>query len=187
VFPEAAEAMVPFLTEFGNPSSGHDYGRRTAAAVAAARASVAALVGAAPEEVHFCGCGTEADAWAIEGAVFAARRRGAARPHVVTSAIEHPAVLATLAALEERGLCSSTAVPVSSEGVVDAAAVRAAVRPGETVLVTVMHSNNEAGRWGLTGFPPCFYYQLLAPWPACWCHDRAGPRRQHCTVPRAWD
>ncbi|GBF95040.1 cysteine desulfurase [Raphidocelis subcapitata] len=139
VFPEAAEAMRPFLLEgFGNPSSGHAYGRRTAAAVAAARASVAALVGAAgPDEVHFCGCGTEADAWAIEGAVFAARRRGAARPHVVTSAIEHPAVLATLAALEERGLACYTAVPVSAEGLVDPRTVAAAVRPGETVLVTV--------------------------------------------------
>jgi hypothetical protein len=99
--------------QFGNPSSGHAYGRRAAAAVAAARASVAALIGCSPDEVYFTSCGTESDAWAIWGAVAAARRRGGALPgggggppHVVTSAVEHPAVLECLRALADQGLCT---------------------------------------------------------------------------------
>jgi selenocysteine lyase/cysteine desulfurase len=125
IFPEVTEAMQPFTFEaFGNPSSRHVYGARTAAAVAAARAAVAALVNAAaPSEIVFTGCGTESDNMAIWGAVAAARKRagkpqragasggsngGAAPPlpHVVTSAVEHPAVLACLEALQEQGLCT---------------------------------------------------------------------------------
>ncbi|KAI8469320.1 MAG: pyridoxal phosphate-dependent transferase [Monoraphidium minutum] len=149
ILPEARDAMLPFTFEqFGNPSSAHAYGRRAAAAVAAARASVAKLVGAAdPSEIYFTSCGTEADAWAIWGAVMARRKELAGKgalPHVVTTAVEHPAVTACLQSLADQGLCTFTAVGVDAEGLVSAEAVAAAVTP-ETVLVTVMHANNEVG------------------------------------------
>ncbi|KAL4448398.1 hypothetical protein ABPG75_005617 [Micractinium tetrahymenae] len=146
VFPEVAEAMRPYLTAFGNPSSAHAYGRPCNEAVDLARRQVAAMVGAEPGEVHFTSCGTEADAWAIWGAVMAARKRhgNGVLPHVVSSCIEHPAVVETLASLAAQGLLTHTAVPVNEEGLVSPADVAAAIRP-ETVLVTVMHSNNEVG------------------------------------------
>lgn len=157
IFPEVRDAMLPFTFELsGNPSSGHAHGRKTAAAVREAREAVAALVNAASaDEIRFVGCGTEADNWAIVGAVMAARRRwrvgggngdgGDTLPHVVTTSIEHPAVLECLEALRRDGLCEFTAVGVDGAGVVSAADVAAAIRPGRTVLVTVMHSNNEVG------------------------------------------
>jgi cysteine desulfurase len=154
IFPEVTAAMRPFTAElFGNPSSSHAHGRRAAAAVAEARRLVAELVGAAPDEMYFCACGTEADNWAIWGAVMAARARmrharahaeSVPPPHVVTCAIEHPAVLVCLEALSQQGLCSYTAVRVDGEGLVAVGDVEAAMRP-ETALVTIMHSNNEVG------------------------------------------
>lgn len=146
VFPEAAQAMLPFLTAFGNPSSAHAYGRPCRQAVDLARRQVAAMVGAEPDEIFFTSCGTEADAWAIWGAVMSARRqRGPGfTPHVVTSCIEHPAVLETLAAYASQGLLTYTAVKVDGEALVSAADVAAALT-ADTVLVTVMHSNNEVG------------------------------------------
>lgn len=119
LWPEVAAAMAPFLTEnrFGNPSSPHPYGRATKAAVESARAAVAALIGAAPSEIFFCSCGTEADNWAVWGAVAAYRRaHPGATPHVVTSAIEHPAVIEHLASLADLGLATFTAVGVDAEG-----------------------------------------------------------------------
>ncbi|KXZ56275.1 hypothetical protein GPECTOR_1g240 [Gonium pectorale] len=160
IFPEVAREMAPFLYEhFGNPSSGHTYGRACKAAVDTARRRVASLISAQdPAEVHFTACGTESDNWAIYGAVMAARQRqrqagGAsssssyspsAPPHVVTSAVEHPAVLVHLEHLQQQGLLTYTAVPVDGEGLVSPSDVAAAVTPA-TVLVTIMHSNNEVG------------------------------------------
>ncbi|KAG2493247.1 hypothetical protein HYH03_008385 [Edaphochlamys debaryana] len=156
ILPEVANEMAPFLFEhFGNPSSGHTYGRTCKAAVDLARRRVATLVNAAdPSEIHFTSCGTESDNWAIYGSTVAGRRRAAAVgglaaaaaavPHVVTSVVEHPAVLVHLNHLRDLGLLTYTAVPVDREGLVDPADVAAAVRPS-TALVTIMHSNNEVG------------------------------------------
>ncbi|MEW5300733.1 MAG: hypothetical protein WDW36_003643 [Sanguina aurantia] len=148
-FPEVAEAMAPFLgMHFGNPSSGHTYGRVCKAALDTARAQVAQLINASPSEIYFCSCGTEADNWAIYGAVTAKRRSmleaNGGLPHVVTSAIEHIAVLAYLQHLSDQKLCTFTAVPVSPSGMVCPQDVAAALTPN-TVLVSIMHSNNEVG------------------------------------------
>ncbi|GIL75868.1 hypothetical protein Vretimale_5575 [Volvox reticuliferus] len=156
IFPEVAAEMAPFLFEhFGNPSSGHTYGRVCKAALDTARGRVAQLLGASdPLEVHFTSCGTESDNWAIYGAVMAARMAQlrlqpqlqpvGPPPHVVTSAVEHPAVLVHLKHLQDQGLLTYTAVPVDGEGLVDPDQAAAAVQPN-TALVTIMHSNNEVG------------------------------------------
>lgn len=146
IFPEVAEEMTPFLHEhFGNPSSGHAFGRPCVAAVATARSRVAALLGCSEHEVVFTSCGSESDNHAIVGVVAAAKERLQGRvPHVVTTNIEHPAVIECLVALAAEGRLTYTEVPVDTEGLVTAEAVAAAMT-GETVLVTVMHSNNEIG------------------------------------------
>lgn len=141
--PEVFEAMKPYLTEeFGNASSIHGWGQQAKAAVEEARESVAQLLGAQPGEIVFTSGGTESDNTAILGAVEAARTHGGAK-HVVTTAIEHHAVLYTMRALEQRGI-PVTYVPVGSAGVVDPEAVERALTP-DTVLVSVMHANNELG------------------------------------------
>ncbi|GAB4817205.1 hypothetical protein N2152v2_004251 [Parachlorella kessleri] len=139
--------MEPYLhRNFGNPSSSHFFGTPCKAAVELARQRVADLVAASPQEIYFTSCGTESDNWAIWGAVMAARQRqpGGPPPHVVTSFIEHPAVLEALQAWQQLGLLKYTAVPVDGQGLVDPADVAAAVTP-HTALVTIMHSNNEVG------------------------------------------
>lgn len=139
--PEALEAMLPFLRgEYGNASSIHRPGQRARAAVERARAQVAGLIGSKPNEVIFTGGGTESDNLAVQGAVRASRR---ARPHIITSAIEHHAVLHTCQALETEG-DAVTYLPVGSEGLVDPGDVRRALT-AETVLITIMHANNEIG------------------------------------------
>ncbi len=138
---EVLAAMLPFFAEeFGNASSIHSFGQRTRAAIERARESVAALLGARPAGIVFTSGGTESDNQAIFGVVAAAA--GEAK-HVITTRIEHSAVLNTCQALEERGV-AVTYLPVSPEGLVDPEAVRHALRP-ETVLITVMHANNELG------------------------------------------
>jgi cysteine desulfurase len=145
VDPRVIEAMLPYLTtHFGNPSSAHEYGRAPHAAVGAARARVAALVNARAEEVVFMGSGSEADATAIRGIVTAARRAGNSRPHVITQATEHPAVLSACAYAEHHHGAEVTVLGVDRDGLVDPADLAAALRP-ETVLVSVMHANNETG------------------------------------------
>jgi cysteine desulfurase len=139
--PEVVEAMMPFLrTEFGNPSSSHVYGSEPRKAVARARDQVAALIGASAEEVVFTSGGTESNNYAILGA---ARVRSGRGRHIVTSNIEHPAVLVTCAALEQDGF-EITRVPVDRHGVVDLHRLRGAIRD-DTILVTVMTANNEIG------------------------------------------
>ena len=141
VDPAVAEAMLPFLREhFGNPSSSHPYGTVARAAVEKARRQVANLVGARPEEVVFTSGGSEANNAAILGVARLLRARGR---HVVTSAVEHPAVLEPCAVLAAEGF-RVTRVPVDGEGRVDPADVAAALTP-ETILVSVMHANNEVG------------------------------------------
>ena len=139
--PEVIAAMRPFLeTEFGNPSSSHWYGIRPKQAVAAARRQVADLLGCLAEEVLFTSGGTEANNQAI---ISIAGSRYARGNHIITSAIEHPAILETCSFMEAHGF-QITRLPVDGEGLLDPAAVAAAIRP-ETILISIMHANNEVG------------------------------------------
>jgi cysteine desulfurase len=139
--PEVLAAMLPYLTEeFGNASSIHAYGQNAREAVERARSSVAALVGARPADIMFTSGGTESNNHAILGAVAAAP--GNAK-HVITSAIEHVAVLDSCRALAKGGI-DLTILPVDREGLVNPKDVRNAIRP-ETVLITIMLANNEIG------------------------------------------
>ncbi|NVJ22931.1 MULTISPECIES: cysteine desulfurase family protein [Myxococcus] len=143
VDPEVVDAMLPYLREhFGNPSSGHPYGRRAHQALEAARAQVAALIGAKPSEILFTSGGTEANNLAIRGTAEAR----AERRHLLTSTIEHPATKLPCDALEWRGW-RVTWLPVDTEGRVRVEdAERALDAEGdETALVSLMHSNNETG------------------------------------------
>jgi cysteine desulfurase len=142
VDPQVLSAMLPYFTEqFGNPSSRqHVFGHEAARAVAAGRAQVAALVGAQPEEIVFTSGATESDNLAIRGAARSLAPHGR---HVVTTAIEHPAVLEPCRTLEREGF-EVTRVEVGPDGVVDPARVAAALR-ADTVLVSVMAANNEIG------------------------------------------
>ncbi|MHB8639909.1 MAG: cysteine desulfurase family protein [Candidatus Acidiferrales bacterium] len=138
---EVLDAMLPFFTEgYGNASSIHSAGQNARAAVEGARESVAALIGAKPSEIVFTSGGTEADNLAVLGFVAAMRRE---KKHVICSAIEHHAVLNAVEAIEKQGV-EVTWLPASSDGIVDPEDVRRALRP-ETILITVMHANNELG------------------------------------------
>ena len=145
VAPEVAEAMRPYLhEEFGNASSVHWFGQRAREAVEQARDQVARLINAQAAEIVFTSGGTESDNAAVFGAVEAARHRSlAGEKHVISTPIEHPAVLYAARALERRHV-DVTYVPVGPGGVLDPADVERAIRP-ETVLVTVMFANNEIG------------------------------------------
>lgn len=141
VDPEVAEAMLPYLTtHFGNPSSGHAFGTRARAAVEEARRQVASFLGGKPEEIVFTSGGTEGINTVVQGVARALRGKGR---HLVTTAVEHPAVLEPCAALEAEGF-RVTRVPVDADGRVDPRDVAAAIGP-ETILVSVMHANNEVG------------------------------------------
>jgi len=134
-------AMAPFLEHaYGNPSSTHWAGQPARAAVEDARAEVATLLGAASREIIFTSGGSEANNLALKGVSFARRDKGR---HIVTSTAEHPAILAPCAFLERIGY-EVTKVPVDGQGRVDPAAVAEAMRP-DTILVSIMHANNEVG------------------------------------------
>lgn len=138
---EVLEAMLPYLKEsFGNASSIHAFGREAAKGINQARQQVAAALGCQPEEVVFTGCGTEADNQAIKGIVYAHRERG---DHIITTPIEHHAVLHTCQYLERQGF-QVTYLPVDEYGMVDPDDVRQAITD-RTILVSVMHANNEVG------------------------------------------
>ncbi len=139
--PEVVETMRPWFSEqFGNPSTVYSLGLSAARAVQDARESIADRIGADPEEIYFTSGGTEADNWAIQGAADANQKKGR---HLVTSTIEHHAVLETMRFLEKRGW-EITRLPVDGGGLVDPDDVRRAIRP-DTVLVSIMHANNEVG------------------------------------------
>jgi cysteine desulfurase len=139
--PEVFEAMKPYLLEdYGNASSIHWFGQRAKNAVEKARQQVAKLLNARPGEVIFTSGGTESDNAAIFGIVQASH---VPNPHIITSGIEHHAVLNSAQALEKQGV-RVTYVRVGSSGVVDPADVQRAIRP-ETVLISIMHGNNEIG------------------------------------------
>ncbi len=138
---EVLEAMLPYLAQhYGNPSSSHPYGAKSAEAVRAARASVAGLLGATADEIVFTGSATEADNLALLGV---ARALAGAKRHLVVSAVEHPAVIEPALHLQSAGWDLSV-IPVDRYGRVDAAEVAAALRP-DTALVSIMHANNEVG------------------------------------------
>jgi cysteine desulfurase len=141
VAPEVRETLATALAEvYGNASSIHHFGQRAKERLERARRQVAAALGCADREVVFTSGGTESDNLAILGVVRNDRRT---RKHVITSVIEHPAVLASCEQLEREGV-AVTYLPVSSDGLVDPGEVRRAIRC-ETVLVTIMHANNETG------------------------------------------
>ncbi len=143
VDPRVVEAMLPYWTEvFGNASSIYGQGRRAAAALDDARARVAAILRCQPAEIVFTSCGTESDNLALRGVALAAAPKG--RRHLITTPIEHHAVLHTLTDLAEHFDCDVTIVPVDRTGLVDPAAIEAAIRP-DTALISVMYANNEVG------------------------------------------
>ncbi len=135
------EAMLPYFSEkFGNPSSMYAIGRQARRAIEEARQKVADLIGAKKEEIIFTGSGTESDNLAIKGIAYKNRKKG---NHIVTSSIEHHAVLHTCKYLETQGF-KVTYLPVSKEGLVNPDDVEKAIT-SETILITVMHANNEIG------------------------------------------
>lgn len=139
--PKALEAMMPFLgSAYGNPSSLYRFGQEAKMALEQARADMASCLNAKPEEVFFTSGGTESDNWAIRGVARALAGKGR---HIITSSIEHHAVMHTLQQLEREGY-SVTWLPVDGEGRVDPANVRKAIRP-DTILITIMAANNEIG------------------------------------------
>lgn len=141
VRPESAAAVMEVLTEgYGNPSSLYAPGRQAAAALKNRRAQLAQAVGCLPEELYFTSCGTEGDNWAIRAAIDAGKRRG---KHIITTAIEHAAVLEPLKLLEAKGF-EVTYLRPDENGVVSLEELKAALRP-DTVLVTMMLVNNELG------------------------------------------
>ena len=141
VHPEVAEAVQPFLGEmFGNPSSIHFAGREVRKAVEDAREEIAAFYGCRPLELIFTSSGTESDNLAIKGVAYLPGNEG---KHIVTSQVEHPAIMNTCRFLESRGY-RVTYVPVDRQGIVEPEAVRKAIGP-DTMLVSVMAANNETG------------------------------------------
>ena len=141
--PRVIDAMLPMLTQFwGNPSSIYLEGQEARRAIDSARKLCADLLGAAPKEIVFTGGGSESDNAAIRGAAFAQRERGRGN-HIITSAVEHHAVLHTVEQLEREGF-RATYLPVNGEGFVDLLALERAIVP-ETTVVSVMTANNEVG------------------------------------------
>ena len=143
VHPEVVQAMLPYFTEqYGNPSSPHSWGQEAEAALMRARAQVAAALNASkPEEIIFTGGGSESDNMVLRGVAHAYARKGR---HIITSAVEHHAVLHTLEAMEREGLAEVTYLPVDADGLVAVQDVADAIRP-DTILVSIMFANNEVG------------------------------------------
>lgn len=139
---EVVDAMIPaFTTYYGNPSSLHEFAREAEQLLDSARKDVAAVINAKPDEIVFTGGGSESDNMALRGAVAANKKKG---KHVITSAVEHHAVLYTLQAMEREGLIDLTILPVDEYAVVSAESVANALRD-DTVLVSIMFANNEVG------------------------------------------
>ena len=139
--PDVVKAMLPYFTDaFGNASSIYSYGQEAKGAIEEARARVASLIGAHDVEMVFTGSGTEADNFALKGTAFANENKG---NHIITSAIEHPAVIQTCKFLEKRGFTVSY-LPVDEYGMVDPDDVRRTIT-NKTILISVMHANNEIG------------------------------------------
>lgn len=138
---EVLEEMLPYLKgKYGNPSSMYSVGREAKKAIEQSRERVAKLIGCNPHEIYFTGCGSESDNTAIKGIAYANRNR---RKHIITSKIEHPAVLHTCQFLERQGYLV-TYLNVNREGVVDLEELKSSIR-NDTMLITIMFANNEIG------------------------------------------
>lgn len=141
VRPEVLDAMLPFYREqFGNPSSVHWAGRAVSGAVEKAREQVAKLINCSPAEIVFVSCGSEGDNMALKGTVDALREKG---DHIITTTVEHPAVLETCKSLEKQGV-RVTYLPVDHNGMLNLAELEAAITD-KTILISVMWANNETG------------------------------------------
>jgi cysteine desulfurase len=141
VDPAVVEAMQPYIaSHYGNPSSAHVYGRTTKEAVEGARKQVGDLLGCTPEEIIFTGGGSESNNTVLKGVVYTYRHKG---NHLITSTVEHPAIINPCRFLEEQG-AQVTYLPVDRTGMVDPADVRQAITR-QTILISIMHANNEVG------------------------------------------
>ncbi len=139
---EVVDAMIPaFTTYYGNPSSLHEYAREAGKLVDEAREKVAKVIGAKPDEIIFTGGGSESDNMVLRGVAAAKQKKG---KHIITSAVEHHAVLYTLQAMEREGIAELTILPVDEYGLITADQVKQAIRE-DTVLVSIMFANNEVG------------------------------------------
>lgn len=139
--PAVVEAMLPYFTEkYGNPSAIYDYASQSKSGVTAAREQIASLLGARTEDIYFTAGGSEADNWALKAAVEAYGNKG---KHIITTAIEHHAVLHTADYLKKHG-CEVTYLPVDENGIIRLADLEAAIRP-DTILISIMFANNEIG------------------------------------------
>lgn len=138
---EVLEEMMPYLQEqYGNPSSLYSIGRNAKKAIEEARKKVASLINCMPNEIYFTGCGSESDNTAIKGIAYANRKKG---KHIITSKIEHPAVLHTCQALAKQGF-DITYLNVNADGIVDLSELRRSIR-NDTILISIMFANNEIG------------------------------------------
>ena len=141
VYPEVLEAMTPYFTEYyGNPSSIYSFAGGAKKAVDEARGILASGIGAHPEEIYFTGGGSESDNWVLKAAVEAYAGKG---KHIITTKIEHHAILHTAHYLEKNG-CEVTYLDVDENGLIDTEALRSAIRP-DTILISIMAANNEIG------------------------------------------
>ena len=141
VLPEVLEVMMPMFGEvYGNPSSLYEKGQEALAVLTDARERIAAVLGCRPGEVFFTSCGSESDNWAIKGAARACASKG---KHLITTAIEHHAVMSTMESLEKEGF-EVTYLPVDSEGLISLDELEAAIRP-DTTVIEIMYANNEIG------------------------------------------
>lgn len=139
---EVLEQMIPYFTDtFGNPSSLHNYGRKALKAVDESREIIAKCIGAKANEIYFTSGGSESDNWALKGVVKASKQK---KKHIITSCIEHPAIMDTLAYLEEKENVSVTYLPVDKDGRVNVKEIEDSITD-DTILVSVMFANNEMG------------------------------------------
>jgi len=139
--PEVLDVMLPYFSDnYGNASSLHSFGREAREAIEDARFKVARLINAEPSEIYFTSGGTESDNLALKGTAWRYKSRGR---HIITSAIEHPAILETCRALTKQGF-DVTYLPVMKDGIIEIEALRSAIRK-DTILISVMHANNEIG------------------------------------------
>ena len=138
---EVVEEMMPYLNnQYGNPSSLYSIGRSAKKGIEEARKKVASLINCNPNEIYFTGCGSESDNTAIKGIAYANRNKGR---HIITSKIEHPAVLHTCQALAKQGF-SITYLDVDKDGIINIEQLRNSIR-NDTILISIMFANNEIG------------------------------------------
>ena len=141
VKPEVLEAMLPYFSEkYGNASSIYSIGRESKKIIDNSREKISEILGAKPEEIYFTSGGSESDNWALRGIAYASKEKG---KHIITSNIEHHAVLNTCKALEKEGF-EVTYVPVDNKGIIHIEDIEKAIRP-DTILISIMFANNEIG------------------------------------------